>query len=65
MRLLLLILCVFWSVKAAIALETAAGSIKVTPIVDGLTDPWAIGFLPDGGVLITEKEGRLLLLSDG
>jgi glucose/arabinose dehydrogenase len=28
-------------------------------MVSGLSEPWAVGFLPDGGVLITERGGRL------
>ncbi|WP_147124975.1 PQQ-dependent sugar dehydrogenase [Shimia ponticola] len=43
----------------AAALETSAGDVAVTPIVTGLNAPWAVGFLPDGGVLITERDGRL------
>ncbi|MFV0492976.1 MAG: PQQ-dependent sugar dehydrogenase [Pseudorhodobacter sp.] len=37
-----------------------AQDLSITPMVEGLRSPWAIGFLPDGGVLVTEKAGRLL-----
>ncbi|WP_460273798.1 PQQ-dependent sugar dehydrogenase [Celeribacter sp. ULVN23_4] len=49
------------------AKERMAGtrSVEVSPVVTGLSAPWAIEFLPDGGVLITEVDGRLLLLKDG
>lgn len=43
----------------AAALETSAGDVAVTAVVTGLNAPWAVGFLPDGGILITEREGRL------
>lgn len=46
-------------------LETSAGTVQVDIVADGLNEPWAIGFLPDGSVLITERAGRLLRLDDG
>lgn len=45
--------------------ETSAGPLRIDPVATGLDEPWAIGFLPDGGVLVTERAGRLLLLRDG
>lgn len=47
------------------ALTTSAGEVTIAPVARGLTEPWSIGFLPDGGVLVTERDGRLLLLRDG
>lgn len=35
---------------------------KVQPVAN-LTSPWAMTFLPDGRMLVTEKDGRLLLLT--
>ncbi len=46
-------------------LETSAGPVDVRRAVAGLDTPWAIAFLPDGGQLITERGGRLLLIRDG
>ena len=46
-------------------LETSAGPVEVRRAVAGLETPWAIAFLPDGGQLITERGGRLLLIRDG
>ncbi|MEM1301313.1 MAG: PQQ-dependent sugar dehydrogenase [Pseudomonadota bacterium] len=45
---------------SAQALSTSQGDVAVTPVVTGLNAPWAFGFLPDGGVLITERDGQLL-----
>ena len=47
------------------SLDTSAGLLQVDRVADGLDEPWAIGFLPDGAILITERDGRLLRLDDG
>jgi len=43
-------------------LTTRAGTVRVERIIGGLVLPWAIGFLPGGGFLVTERGGRLLLV---
>ncbi|MBW6417194.1 PQQ-dependent sugar dehydrogenase [Celeribacter sp. PS-C1] len=40
-------------------------AVEVTEEVTGLDEPWAIDFLPEGGVLISEIDGRLLRVKDG
>jgi len=54
---------VLMSATAAFAvdqtMETESGAIRVTTVVDGLDHPWALAFLPDGGMLVTEKSGAL------
>lgn len=40
-------------------LETSAGPMTVVPVATGLEEPWAIGFLPGGAFLVTERDGRL------
>ncbi len=46
--------------------ETAAGlTIAAEPVVTGLEHPWGLAFLPDGDMLVTERPGRLRLVSDG
>jgi glucose/arabinose dehydrogenase len=39
---------------------TDAGAVEVTQVIDDLDQPWAIGFLPGGAVLVTERDGELL-----
>jgi aldose sugar dehydrogenase len=39
--------------------------IRVSVVAKGLSHPWAIAFLPDGGMLITERPGRLRVVRDG
>jgi glucose/arabinose dehydrogenase len=44
---------------------TRAGTpdLAVTEVASGLEDVWDIGVLPDGRLLLTERDGRLTLLS--
>lgn len=53
-----------WS-STARALDVSAGSLNVTRVTDELNTPWAFGFLPNGDVLITERDGTLRRFSDG
>ncbi|SDW41043.1 Glucose/arabinose dehydrogenase, beta-propeller fold [Ruegeria halocynthiae] len=41
-------------------LETSAGPVQVTPMVEGLDTPWAVGILPSGNFVVTERDGALL-----
>ena len=50
---------------AADQIATDAGPVGVTRVVSGLDEPWAIGFLPDGSFLITERHGALHYFRDG
>ncbi len=45
--------------------ETSAGTLDVSPVVQGLDEPWAFAFVPGGGILVTERGGRLLHVRDG
>ncbi len=40
-------------------------NILVRVIARGLSDASSLAFLPDGGILVTEKEGRLRVIRDG
>ena len=37
----------------------------VKTLVDGLENPWGLAFLPDGRMLVTERAGRIRIISDG
>ncbi len=65
MRRLLVLATAFGLSAPAWALETSSGPLDVLPVVTGLDAPWAFGFLPEGRLLITERDGKLLLVSDG
>ncbi|MGM0657937.1 MAG: PQQ-dependent sugar dehydrogenase [Pseudomonadota bacterium] len=56
----LLVAAVFWAGAAAETLRTEYEEIELEQLVDGLNEPWAIEFLPDGQMLVTERAGRLL-----
>lgn len=48
------------------ALSSQSGGLSVAPVLTGLDEPWALGFLPEGGLLVTERAGRLRhLRADG
>ncbi|MEM7044436.1 MAG: PQQ-dependent sugar dehydrogenase [Pseudomonadota bacterium] len=40
-------------------------TFRVELVTDGLEFPWGMAFLPDGDMLITERDGRLRLVSGG
>ena len=48
---------------AAESYQSQAGSISVVTVAEGLEQPWGLAFLPDGRMLVTEKEGRLRLVA--
>ncbi len=39
--------------------KTEKAEVRVTTFADGLTEPWGLAALPDGGFLVTEKKGDL------
>ena len=58
-------LCLGVAAFALPAIARAAPAIRITPMVEGLSEPWALAFLPDGRILITERAGRLRVFADG
>jgi glucose/arabinose dehydrogenase len=41
------------------------GTVRVEVVTRGLEHPWALAFLPDGRMLVTERPGRLRLVAAG
>ncbi len=39
--------------------------IRVVVVTKGLSHPWGLAFLPDGGMLVTERAGRMRMIRDG
>ncbi len=40
-------------------------ALRIETLAEGLVNPWSIAFLPDGSILVTEREGRLRVIRDG
>src|SRR4051812_42173443 len=42
--------------------QSSAGNLTVETVARGLANPWALAFLPDGRMLVTEKAGRMRIV---
>lgn len=45
--------------------QTQEAKLHVEVVTKGLERPWGMAFLPDGGILVTERPGRLRVIRDG
>lgn len=63
--LFIVLTCLLAVPIGAAGLETRSGALTVERVVSGLDAPWAMGFLPDGGFLVTERAGALHHFKDG
>lgn len=59
----LLCFCLGFGSAVAQTLATQAHRIRVNTMTEGLTHPWSLAFLPDGRMLVTERAGRLRMIS--
>jgi len=48
-----------------VALNTQIPSYDIKTVVDGINNPWGMTWLPDGGLLVTEKSGTLYHVNNG
>lgn len=67
-RVFLLILAAFLAACAGAAdadetYESRHYTLRLVTVADGLEDPWSLAWLPDGRMLVTEREGRLRIVS--
>lgn len=53
------------TLAAAAEFKTSAGTIQTSIIADGLQNPWGMQFLPDGAILVTEREGAMRIVKNG
>jgi len=58
----LTLVCAAAPAMAQASQEPPSAPARVMPVVSGLDHPWSMAFLPDGGILITERPGNLRLL---
>jgi glucose/arabinose dehydrogenase len=42
---------------------SSAGQLQVQTVTGGLVNPWSLAFLPDGRMLVTERSGRMRLVT--
>jgi aldose sugar dehydrogenase len=60
------LLAVASTAAQAQVIHSSAGDVAVQTFARGLDHPWAIAFLPDGRLLVTERPGRMrIVAADG
>ena len=67
MRVILLLAALLLPTRAALAapqiFPSSAGELKVETVAGGLVHPWSLVFLPDGRMLVSERPGRLRIVT--
>ncbi|MFH7325546.1 PQQ-dependent sugar dehydrogenase [Desulfurivibrio sp. C05AmB] len=52
-----------WAEKTVATVSSEIGPIRVVEVAGGLEIPWSLAFLPDGRMLVTERPGRLRVVT--
>jgi len=65
MRIVLALLLILGASRMAAAetFDSEKGKISVQSIAEGLSHPWAIDFLPDGNMIVTERPGKMRIVT--
>jgi glucose/arabinose dehydrogenase len=59
-----LVVCVALGAPAAAqTFQTSGGNVTVSTVARGLEYPWSLAFMPDGRMLVTERPGRIRIVS--
>ena len=58
-----LLLAVTAAAPAAEQFPSSAGPLAVETVARGLVNPWSLAFLPDGRMLVTERPGRMRIVT--
>lgn len=46
-------------------IRTQDATVRIVPVASGLENPWGMAFLPDGRILVTERSGRMRVVTGG
>ena len=52
-----------WAQDKTQVVQSEKHAFRISTLLTGLENPWSVAFLPDGRMLITERAGRLRLVS--